>query len=209
MPNYAATNVKKFLDADGLTYLARKLNRYPTNDMLSAVVEGVQDALEEKENLILHKTSDEWVAETTFVPEEGQIIVYDKDNTHDYARLKIGDGSTLVSQLPFIDAGTVNGRTILQVINRYETWQDFPAVGSSDAFYFDETDEVLYCWNGSSGYVQLSTSADTFRSVNLQTLLSWDAGTMTSLSASGGTLLVVNGTSPTLEIGNISLLTNS
>jgi len=49
MPNtYAATNQKKFLDAEGLTYFSRKLNNYPTNDVIEAVIEGVQDALDEK-----------------------------------------------------------------------------------------------------------------------------------------------------------------
>ena len=54
MPNeYAATNTKKFLDADGLTYFSRKLNNYPTNEVIEAVVDGVQDALDEKLNNVL------------------------------------------------------------------------------------------------------------------------------------------------------------
>jgi len=49
MPNtYAATNPKKFLDADGLAHFAQKLNEYPTNDVIVAVIDGVQDALDEK-----------------------------------------------------------------------------------------------------------------------------------------------------------------
>jgi hypothetical protein len=48
MPNYAATNTKKYLDAAGLTYFSSKLNDYPTNDVIAAVIDGVQDALDEK-----------------------------------------------------------------------------------------------------------------------------------------------------------------
>ena len=49
MPNtYAQISTKKFLDASGLTHFARKLNNYPTNDVIAAVIDGVQDALEEK-----------------------------------------------------------------------------------------------------------------------------------------------------------------
>lgn len=50
MPNtYENTgNVKKFLDENGLRYFAQKLNDYPTNDVIAAVIEGVQDALDEK-----------------------------------------------------------------------------------------------------------------------------------------------------------------
>ena len=45
---YSTLNQKKFLDAEGLTYFSRKLNNYPDNDVLQAVVDGIQDALEEK-----------------------------------------------------------------------------------------------------------------------------------------------------------------
>ena len=52
MPNsYETTYVKKFLDANGLAHFAQKLNQYPTNDVIEAVVEGVQDALDEKLNV--------------------------------------------------------------------------------------------------------------------------------------------------------------
>lgn len=52
MPNaYASIQPKKYLDADGLTYFSRKLNQYPTNDVIVAVIEGVQDALDEKIDL--------------------------------------------------------------------------------------------------------------------------------------------------------------
>lgn len=46
MPN--ELQQKKFLDANGLAYFSRKLNNYPTNDVIVAVVEGIQDALDEK-----------------------------------------------------------------------------------------------------------------------------------------------------------------
>lgn len=46
--SFAATSQKKFLDAAGLTYFSSKLNNYPTNDVIEAVINGVQDALDEK-----------------------------------------------------------------------------------------------------------------------------------------------------------------
>lgn len=45
---YEILTTKKFLDADGLAHFAQKLNNYPTNDVIAAVVDGVQDALDEK-----------------------------------------------------------------------------------------------------------------------------------------------------------------
>ena len=49
MPNtIATTDPKKFLDVNGLAHFAQKLNNYPTNDVITAVIDGVQDALDEK-----------------------------------------------------------------------------------------------------------------------------------------------------------------
>ena len=51
--SYTATAPKKYLDADGLTHFAQKLNNYPTNDVIGAVIDGVQDALDEKLDVAL------------------------------------------------------------------------------------------------------------------------------------------------------------
>ena len=56
MPNYAATNTKKFLDAEGLRHFSERLNNYPDNTVIEAVIEGVQDALEEKLDVSLKGT---------------------------------------------------------------------------------------------------------------------------------------------------------
>ena len=49
MPNtYEQISTKKFVDAAGLTHFAQRLNNYPTNDVIAAVIDGVQDALDEK-----------------------------------------------------------------------------------------------------------------------------------------------------------------
>lgn len=45
-----------------------------------------------------------------FIPLSGELIIYTADNTHSYCRLKVGDGSTNIVSLPFIDAGTINGK---------------------------------------------------------------------------------------------------
>ena len=60
---------------------------------------------------IIHKHAVEadWLKATNFAPKQGEIIVYDKDSEHSYERLKIGDGQTLVSALPFVDDVAKNG----------------------------------------------------------------------------------------------------
>lgn len=54
-----------------------------------------------------HAQSNVWEGtKDLFIPMEGELVVYDKDNSTDYPRLKIGDGSRNINQLPFITAGT-------------------------------------------------------------------------------------------------------
>lgn len=67
-----------------------------------------------------HDTETNW-EKSSLVPMKGEIIVYDVDDTHTYERFKIGDGSTLVSALPFanythptsgVTAGTYKSVTV-------------------------------------------------------------------------------------------------
>ena len=48
-----------------------------------------------------HDTEAHWNLATGFIPKQGEIVVYDTDSTYNYARFKIGDGSTAVTSLPF------------------------------------------------------------------------------------------------------------
>lgn len=47
-----------------------------------------------------HATEAEWLL-INYVPKQGEIIIYDKDETYDYTRFKTGDGLTQANQLPF------------------------------------------------------------------------------------------------------------
>lgn len=48
-----------------------------------------------------HDTEENWLKATNFIPLVGEIIVYDADETYNFARIKIGDGITKVNDLPF------------------------------------------------------------------------------------------------------------
>lgn len=48
-----------------------------------------------------HDTESNWSKATTFIPKQGEIIIYDIDSNHSYERFKIGDGVTKVNSLPF------------------------------------------------------------------------------------------------------------
>lgn len=49
-----------------------------------------------------HETEANW-KQSSLIPLQGEIIVYDKDENYDYERIKIGDGVTNVNTLPFVD----------------------------------------------------------------------------------------------------------
>lgn len=50
-----------------------------------------------------HDTEANWKVAANFKPLAGELIIYDKDNAHSTPRFKVGDGSTLVRDLPFIN----------------------------------------------------------------------------------------------------------
>lgn len=63
-----------------------------------------------------HAVESDWMKATNFTPMQGEIIIYDPDDTYSYSRFKIGDGVSNVNDLPFtdgfgdtgvIDAGTI------------------------------------------------------------------------------------------------------
>ena len=48
-----------------------------------------------------HDVEKNWNKAINFIPKKGEIIIYDVDENYDYPRLKVGDGETVVSALPF------------------------------------------------------------------------------------------------------------
>jgi len=85
-----------------------------------------------------------------FVPLAGELIVYSADATHPFSRLKVGDGSTNVVNLPFIDAGTLNGNET-EIVKK-ENFAAFPSPGSEDKLYVDLETNRIYHYSPASGY---------------------------------------------------------
>lgn len=50
-----------------------------------------------------HNSETNWSKAVNFTPKKGEIIIYDKDSNYNYERMKIGDGATVVSALPFVN----------------------------------------------------------------------------------------------------------
>ena len=140
-----------------------------------------------------------------FVPLAGELIIYTPDTTHDYSRLKVGDGITNVTLLPFIDAGTVNGDTIVNEVVIFSGI--FPSNGDSTKLYVNTTTGAIYYYNGST-YVKLSNHTYTFTKAQASKINSWDAGRHATFTLSGGTFSISTGENPTLSYATSDFLNN-
>ena len=58
--------------------------------------------------VLKHDTAENWSKATSFVPKQGEVIIYDRDSTYNYERVKVGDGITNVNALPFVDDNKVD-----------------------------------------------------------------------------------------------------
>lgn len=56
-----------------------------------------------------HDTEENWSKLTTFIPKSGEIIFFEPDVNCNYVRLKLGDGKTLLSDLPFNNDAMLDG----------------------------------------------------------------------------------------------------
>lgn len=69
----------------------------------------------------------------------------------DTKRLKIGDGSTLWNDLPYIGE---------QNIQNYATHYDFPSVGKTNYLYKAETEEKIYQWDSATLSYEVISSVE-------------------------------------------------
>lgn len=87
-----------------------------------------------------HDTEANWSKANNFIPAKGEIIIYDVDTSHNYERFKIGDGTTIVSSLPFYD------EFIQDIIDAETTESANTALNSAKAY----TDSEIDTWVGSN-----------------------------------------------------------
>lgn len=75
-----------------------------------------------------------------FIPLKGELIIYSADDAHPFFRLKVGDGITNVVELPFIDAGTIQGVNINNI--EAKKLQHKLTFGAGQAYVFDGSEDV-------------------------------------------------------------------
>ena len=91
-----------------------------------------------------HDTEENWRKAQNFIPKQGELIVYDIDATHDYERIKMGDGKTLVNNLPFISSG--NGILVDDTLSISSAAADAKVTGEALAGKLDNTPGTWPAW---------------------------------------------------------------
>ena len=152
MPNVFETLTdKKYLDANGLTYFCRILNRYPDNEVLSAVIDAIQDMFDEYGNAKIFSgvcstgasTAAKTVTCSRFTQSElvaGAIVFVRFTETNTYSTLSnltLNVNSTGAKPIRVVENGSVN---------------DIPSVGyllsnQTYRFTYDGTNWIVECQN--------------------------------------------------------------
>ena len=143
---------------------------------------------------------------TGFVPLAGELIVYSADTAHPFSRLKVGDGSTNVVELPFIDSGTLNGKET--EIIKINGLINFPSPGSEDKLYVDLSNNKIYHYAIGSGYTQLSNFEYSVTKSTIGSIVSWLPGVTTVAELENSVFKVTNGLLPELLWEQKSVVTD-
>ena len=143
---------------------------------------------------------------TGFVPLAGELIVYSADTAHPFSRLKVGDGNTNVTELPFIDSGTLNGNET--EIVKAANFAAFPSPGSEDKLYVDLSTNRIYHYAMGSGYTQLSNFNFNVSKSTIGSVVSWLPGVTTVAQIENNVFKVTNGLLPELLWEKRSVVTD-
>lgn len=142
-------------------------------------------------------TEANWNKAQNFIPLKGEVIIYSADDTHPFFRLKVGDGITNVTNLPFVESGYINNFGLI------ESFEQLPSIGDSNILYFVASENIIYRWDNSTGYYPVyGAILNTINTVN-----SWNNGIMTTLSVVNNNLLIENGEAPELTTQDINVFT--
>lgn len=150
-------------------------------------------------------TKTKWdTIESSFKPLAGEIIIYLPDNHSSLYRLKVGDGDNTLNNLPFIDAGTLNGKQV--EIVKLTSFNERPQIGSPDKIYIDISTSTIYHYDAIAGYKQLSNFTVSTTTTAVSKITNWSAGTMTNATIEGHTLRIINGQIPSLTYTNLLVI---
>ena len=103
-----------------------------------------------------HDTEANWNNNSSFIPAQGELIVYDIDNNYNFQRIKMGDGITTVANLPFINIADERFDAIMEEL---EEIKSLAATGGSLQDITATPGDVLAgkTYNDGEGNVQVGT----------------------------------------------------
>lgn len=118
-----------------------------------------------------HDTETHWLLASNFSPKDGELIIYDVDTNHAAPRLKVGDGTTNVNSLPFVEGKAGNPNIIVTSEN----------LAASDTINLDLSSYSMQnLANGQLLFIFLQSA--TIGSTNLTISYSFDGLTYNSIS---------------------------
>ena len=82
-------------------------------------------------------TEENWKKAVNFIPKKGEPIIYNKDAKHNYSRIKIGDGITKVSNLPFSNIDNVAKLNANNIFYGETTFSNFVSFDGGIVLYGD------------------------------------------------------------------------
>ena len=141
-----------------------------------------------------------------FIPLRGELIIYSADETHAFSRLKVGDGVTNVTALPFIDAGTLNGEEAEVIMKA--SYNEFPQPGSPKLLYIDLSTNTIYHYSLNGGYNKLSNFNFTATKMSIGSVKSWKPGQSSIATIDNGIFNFTTGIIPELLWQNYSVVTD-
>ena len=103
-----------------------------------------------------HDIETNWLKATTFIPKQGELIIYDIDENYNYERVKVGDGVNTVNSLPFTDDAfkAEFNSTIAEITESYATKNFvesfYESLSSDMALRFYCVEDVTIIINGVS-----------------------------------------------------------
>ena len=90
-------------------------------------------------------TEQNWGRAKNFVPLRGEVIIYLADDTHPFSRLKVGDGTTNVNNLPFINSSNTPQSDVVEVdiTDNWNQRTDYIPSKGKIIIYLDKNKKII------------------------------------------------------------------
>jgi hypothetical protein len=119
------------------------------NDNISAIE--IQDKKYNIKSIPFHGTAAEW-KNNSYIPKDGEIIIYDADENYNYKRIKIGNNINNVDALPFIE------EAILNIANTYTDTKITNSINSAPET-LDTLGELAAAFKNNSDIIEVLNEA--------------------------------------------------